>query len=178
MPALRIQLRTSLSSLSRNSSVLLKPSSHAADVLSLDLGVTRVKDRPSRYQHHVGRGLEGGSPLPEDLPQQPLRAVSRNGAPDLPASDEAHPEPLSRARENEGYEEGAHPSSSLPIDALEVRPAAQGRSSSASSSGPALRQTESRCRPFRRRRARTARPALDRILTRKPWVRLRRRRFG
>jgi hypothetical protein len=39
-------------------------------------------------------------------------------------------------------------------------------------------QTVRRCRPLRRRRASTARPCFDRILTRKPWVRLRLRRFG
>ena len=35
-----------------------------------------------------------------------------------------------------------------------------------------------RCRPLRLRRDKTARPALERIRIRKPWVFLRRRRFG
>src|SRR3990172_9743544 len=101
MPALRIQLRTSLS---RNSRTLLKPAPHAPEVLSLDVRVIRVEDGPSRYEHQVNRQLRGRSFSPEDFPQQPLRAVSLDRAPDLPAGDEPHAQPAPRRHENEGYE--------------------------------------------------------------------------
>jgi len=60
--------------------------------------------------------------------------------------------------ERRGYGSGAQPP---------VAPQASG-----------ARQTASRARPFARRARMTARPPLVRILTRKPWARLRRRREG
>ncbi len=161
-------------SLSRNSRNLLKPTPHTPQVLRLHRAVIRVEDRASRHQHHVDRDLRPGPPPPEDLPQEPLRAVSLDRAPHLSARDEAHPQRVFLRGDHERYEERVHPPSPLAIHALEIRPTAQAEWSA----GSGLRQTEIRCRPLRRRRASTARPAFERILTRKPWVRLRRRRFG
>lgn len=175
MPARRVQLRTSLST---NSNILLKPPSHAFEVLPLDVGVVRVDDAASRDQDQVRRHRPGRSSSSEYLSQQPLRAVSLDRAADFPTGDEGYAQILSFGRENERHEERTHPPPPLPIHALEVRPPPERGGSWALSSGAALRQTERRWRPLRRLRARTARPALDRILTRKPWVRLRRRRFG
>jgi len=56
--------------------MFLKPASHAPEVLSLDLRVIRLEDGPSCYEDYVGRQLLVGSLSPEDLPHQPLRAVS------------------------------------------------------------------------------------------------------
>lgn len=175
MTALRSQLRTSLS---RTLRCLFKPPPHAPEVLSLYLRVVRVEDGSSSHEHHVRRKLRGRSPSPKDFPQQTLRPVSLDGSPDLSARDEGHPQPALTPGEDERYEERTYPSSTLSVGPLEVRPAAQRAGPYATPIGAALRQTERRCRPLRRRRASTARPALDRILTRKPWVRLRRRRFG
>lgn len=171
----RIQLRASLS---RNSRNFLKPAPHTLKVLRLDSSVGRADDSASRDENDVDRELTLRSLSAKDFPQEPLRAIPLDRAPDLPARDETDPQPAFFRDENEGHEEGAHPPSTFAIHALEVRAAAQAGRSVPRPVGLASRQTERRCRPLRRRLASTALPAFERILTRKPWVRLRRRRFG
>lgn len=174
MPALKTELRTFLSRMSR---YLFKPPPHASDVLRLYFPVVRVENGSPRHEHYVRRYFGGRSLSTKDLPQQSLCPVSLDGSPDLPARDEAHPQAALAPRQDERYEVRAHPSPAFPIGPFEVRPLPQ-RLGPSAPVGEAFRQTARRCRPLRRRRASTARPALDRILTRKPWVRLRRRRFG
>ena len=160
--------------------ILLKPASHTPKVLRLDRSVVRVEDSASRDEHDVDRVAHAAGPLfAEDFPQEPLRAVSLDRAPDLPAGDETDPQPaFLRARERRPRR-GGSPIVVLLDKRARSPPGGAGREvGPAISSGSALRQTERRCRPLRRRRASTARPAFDRILTRKPCVRLRRRRFG
>ncbi len=123
----RIQLRTSLS---RNSRNLLKPAPHTLKVLRLDRSVVRAQDSASRDEDDVDRELTLRPLSAEDFPEEPLRAVSLDGASDLPAGDEPDPQTAFLRHEHERHEEGIHPPSSFAIDALEVRPASEANGSS------------------------------------------------
>jgi hypothetical protein len=129
---------------------------------------------PRRLEHLTSRDNDDvyGSQWFMDskqLANEAFRPVSPYRVPDFLAGRDAEARRSDLIGQGEaGHEPGAMTSTVL-VDSGELRPTAQFHRDD---------ETESRLRPFARRRFSTVRPFFVCILTRKPWVRLRRRRLG
>jgi hypothetical protein len=170
MPVVRTKRRTPLSRSSRN---LLKPPPQSASVCGLHVLEGRRGQRAAGDEHDVGGNLRSRQIQSIRFPQKSLRPVALDGAAHLPARDHCDPQPPIHRRVSESHEKRIHQPSPLAVHELEVT-----LSPKTLDADTGRRHTLRRRRPFRRRRANTARPPFDRIRTRNPCVRLRRLRFG
>jgi hypothetical protein len=154
-----------------------KPTPDPAEVRFFHLGVAYVAQSPPSHQDHIRRGRVGRFDSTHNLPKQALRAVAVHGPAHLSARHHSETHDTGARRQYEGDEQRVHETLPALVHAIELSLLPQSRPSPLTL-GLSPRHTAMRCRPFRRRRASTARPAFERIRTRKPCVRLLRRRFG
>jgi hypothetical protein len=154
-----------------------KKPSHPSIECRLYLFEARGHDRPSRHEHHVRRGPARRAPSSKHLPQHALRPVSAHCAPDLAAGYHAQTQRTPRSFQYESNKERVHETLPFIVHPMEITISTQALGAF-ESAARSRRHTARRCRPFRRRRARTARPAFVRMRMRKPCAFFRRRRFG
>src|SRR5690606_22372075 len=145
----------------------------------VELAADRVEARRARGRLEVNHQVEGGQAgapgaAPEALPCPALEPVADDRAADLAADGDAEPGVVDRVRLEMERGEGAMAAPPGAVAALVVGAAAEGlpprqplaRGCRGRGHGP---QTVRRLRPLRRRRARTLRPFLVLIRSRKPW---------
>jgi len=150
--------------------------------LTFHLCLRAVDNLWSDHNHQVQTLLRcpGCGEAPKALFQQAAGPVPRDGVTDLPAHRQA--EAVSRPVIGHGDEQEHAPTHALtlPEDVVELPPSAQPLLGLEphDPSGGRTAQAASFFRPFWRRRFKTMRPALVRIRTRKPCVRLRFRLLG
>ena len=142
-------------------------------VLTVHLRLGSLGQLALRDHHDVEGDVALERMAPEALAQEPLGPVASGGPPDLAAHGE--PQPVLGAAVLRGHELEERPLEALPV--AEDPPELPRRLQPLFGAEPPA-QTESRFRPFCRRRFSTSRPPFVRIRTRKPWVRFRFRLFG
>jgi hypothetical protein len=106
----------------------------------------------------------------DDFPDASTDPIPTDGRSRLPGHRDPDPRQRLAVRDDEELEEGAGPAPPFTVGALEIGSPPEATIS--------VDQTARRLRPFRRRAARTARPLLVAMRTRKPCLRFRRRLFG
>jgi hypothetical protein len=156
--------------------------------IGFEAGVGGIEQLTARDHHDVDAlPVRRGRGLSKNFTDQPLCAVPLNSVPQLARCDNPKP---GLARPVGGDHDRQEPSASPATrfeHFLELRSAtepARGGEAEGHRGGPGCgcsrqdEETVRRLRPFARRRLSTSRPFLVAILTRKPCVRLRRRRFG
>lgn len=150
--------------------------------LTFHLGLSLPDDLPSDHDHQVQTLLRsfGAGEAPKALFQQAAGSVSRDGVADLPAHRKAEPVLCTAVARRDEQEKAPAHAVALSEDVIELPPGAQSLCALEPHDTSGLRtpQTASFFRPFWRRRFNTSRPALVRIRTRKPCVRLRFRLLG
>ena len=154
--------------------------------VGLEAGIGGIEQLTARDHHDVDAlpaRRRGG--LAKNLTDQPLGAVSANGIPQLSRRNDTHSRSVGSIRRHDHRQIAALAPATGFKNLLKLgsasKPAGGGKAEGHSGPvGPVYYDDETvrRFRPFARRRFNTRRPFFVAILTRKPWVRRRRRLFG
>jgi hypothetical protein len=154
--------------------------------VGLEAGIRGIEQLTARDHHDVDAlpaRRKGG--LAKNLTDQPLGAVSANGIAQLSRRNDPHSRSAGSIRRHNHRQIAALTPTAGFKNLLELgsasKPAGGGKAEGHSGpAGPVYYDDETvrRFRPFARRRFNTRRPFFVAILTRKPWVRRRRRLFG
>jgi hypothetical protein len=153
--------------------------------ISFERGIRGIEQLAAGNHDDVNAPRCQGFRAPENLSNQALGTVSPDGISELPRGDDAESYPPRRVRRREdGQKASGCPTGSVeyPLKLAATSKPPVGREALGQHrAGRAAAQDEetvSRLRPLARRRFNTSRPFFVAILTRKPCVRRRRRRFG
>lgn len=163
---------------SRYSSVCLKKSSYALAVRGLYINIARTENRVAGDQHDIPRELTPRLVSTVNLSEHSLRSVPCYGSTDFAARDHAEPKPARWTDHDERHEPPTNEPPARFVRSVEIPFVANALERIDPSRSPSDGHTANRCRPLRRRRAKTARPALELIRIRNPWVFFRLRLFG